>query len=319
MCKIYWDEEGEALVVFKVLVLVATYNGGKFIKEQLESVINQKDVDVSILILDDKSSDDTVEIIDAFSKKYLNVRYSVNEKNLGYKKNFRKLIEMSLQYDYDFAALCDQDDVWLENKLINGIKFIRKTFADFSHPILYSSNLTVVTESLEHIGYMYREKDISKFKNYNLLLENKCTGCTSIFNKELAELVSKIPYELMKIPHDTILERIAILYGNYVFDKNSYILYRQHGDNQIGALNKGGFRKYFDFILNKKTSFQSENLYDICKILGFNNKYQNFVFPIIKYKKNLAYKIKILFGSKYKKISFLKTIVFKISILLNKY
>lgn len=298
---------------------MATYNGEKYLKEQLESLINQVGVNLSVLILDDNSSDNTIKILDDFCKANSNITLSKNNTNLGYKKNFRKLIEMSLNYDYDFVALCDQDDIWLGDKLINGIKLIEKSSLDLSKPILYSSNLKVVNESLGFIGYMYSKKDISRFNFYNLLLENKCTGCTAIFNKPLAEMMAKIPYDLIKLPHDTILERIAILYGEYLFDENSYILYRQHSNNQIGALKKGRLRKYFDFILNKKKSFQSENLQDISNIFGNNSKFSDFVIPLAKYKKSFHDKIRIIFGKKYKKTGALKTIVFKISILLNKY
>ena len=298
---------------------MATYNGEKYLKEQLESLINQVGVNLSILILDDNSSDNTIKILDDFCRTNSNITLLKNNTNLGYKKNFRKLIEMSLDYDYDFVALCDQDDIWLDDKLINGIKLIEKSSLDLSKPILYSSNLKVVNESLDFIGYMYSKKDISRFNFYNLLLENKCTGCTAIFNKPLAEMMAKIPYDLIKLPHDTILERIAILYGAYLFDENSYILYRQHSNNQIGALKKGRLRKYFDFILNKKKSFQSENFKDIFGMLGNKTEFLNFITPLVEYKKSFRSKIKILFSKKYKKTKLLKTVVFRISILLNKY
>lgn len=298
---------------------MASYNGERYIREQIDSILNQKEIEVSLLVADDCSTDGTVQILEDYKKNRSNVEYYVNSSNLGYKVNFFKLINNAPD-GYDYYALSDQDDVWLNNKLISAITFIENNTVDDNEAILYSSNLMAVDSDLNELGAMFAEKDIKKFTPYNLLLENKCTGCTAVFNEKFKQLLKQFPTQHVVVPHDTVMERIAILYGKYVFDSNSYILYRQHDSNLIGVEKKHNSKKYFDLMSGKKKSYNSQNLKDILDIYkNRNSEYLEFAKNIACYKKSLKSKLKILFFRKYRKVRCKKTLIFKIAILLNKY
>ena len=96
-----------------VSIAMATYNGEKYLKEQLDSIYAQTYKDIEVIVCDDCSSDKTVEILDEYKEKY-GLKYYINEKNLGFKKNFEKAISLC---SGDFIALADQDDIWIENKI----------------------------------------------------------------------------------------------------------------------------------------------------------------------------------------------------------
>lgn len=302
----------------KILVYLATYNGEKYLKEQLDSILNQKNVDVHILIGDDKSTDSTVSIINDYISKYQNIKLIVNENNLGYRRNFMNLIHNDLDDNYDYFALSDQDDVWLENKLDTAINLLD---AEDKTPLLYSSNLKVVDVNLNFMGMLFSKKDI-KANNYQRFLENTATGCTCVFNNELRDKILKYPLTELKEPHDEIIEKIAIATGKYIFDPNAFILYRQHQNNQIGVNNKKKSKKYLNMLLGKDKMYHSyvaSVIYDVFQNEMYSNKIKNFIYHIAKYKKIFSSKMKVLFTHKYKKTSFKKTFLLKIAILTRRY
>ena len=303
----------------KILVYMASYNGEEYLREQLDSIINQKNVEVSILIGDDKSSDNTLNILEEYSKKYSNIKYLQNQNNLGYRLNFINLLSQNLDKQYDYFALSDQDDVWLDNKLEKAIELLEKE--DKSLPLLYSSNLKAVDENLNYIKMMF-SKDDFKTNDYQRFLENTATGCTCVFNNKLRENVLKYPTSELKEPHDEIIEKIAIATGKYIFDSNAYILYRQHTNNQIGVNDKGKAKKHFDFLIGKKKmyhSYVSSIIYDIFEKDFISNEMRLFVYNVGKYKGKFKSKMKFIFSNKYKKSTFKKTILLKTAVLFRRY
>lgn len=127
-----------------VTVLMSTYNGEKYLKEQIDSILSQVDVDVRLVIRDDGSTDNTVGVIKEYSQRNSNVEFTVG-KNIGYANSFLTLIQMA--GDSDYYAFSDQDDIWKKNKLstavdkINGIPYV-----------VYASNLEMVSENGEFIA-----------------------------------------------------------------------------------------------------------------------------------------------------------------------
>ena len=97
----------------KVAVLISTYNGKKYLKEQLDSILNQTYPNIEIVIRDDGSTDSTLELVKEYQEKHSNIRLKEGT-NIGFIKSFFKLLEMA---DADYYAYCDQDDIWLENKI----------------------------------------------------------------------------------------------------------------------------------------------------------------------------------------------------------
>ena len=300
---------------------MATYNGESFLREQLDSILYQEDVDVTIMIADDCSTDNTYSILTAYANQYENIQILQNLNNLGYKKNFLMLIQRGIERVYDYFALADQDDVWDRRKLISAIAYIESHYKSDNDPIAYSSNLQLVDKELRLLSMMTSQKEIKKFNEYNLLLENKCTGCTLVFNNALRQELLSFPVEKIVYPHDELICKLAILTGLYFYDGRSFIQYRQHGNNQIGADKKGHLKKYMQMLSGKKESTHSRCFRDIaeCYEKEILPKFRPFVQALSIYKTKVSVRIKILFSRKFRKSSFRKTMIFKAAILLKKY
>lgn len=231
----------------KIAVLMSTYNGEKYVAEQIDSILAQKlgDVKLCILIRDDGSSDSTPEILEKYEAEHNNIVF-VNKddrQNLGIRESFLALLKFAYQDDdYDYFSFSDQDDVWLENKLYRGIKSIEKAKPG-DKGALYYSNKTFTDEKLNVI----REE---KIKYYNDIVEVLWTslafGCTMVFDSRLAGICLR-EHPTTTIFHDSWVYHIAKMIGSKViFDKKSQILYRQHGDNNIGI---DGTNLYHDDVL----------------------------------------------------------------------
>ena len=223
----------------KAVVLLSSYNGEKYISEQLESLLLQTWNNLKILIRDDGSCDKTVDILEKYKKKYPNKINFVCEKNIGVVKSFFRLIEISEESDYYF--FCDQDDIWEKEKIEKAIEKIQILESKSSNEnIGYCSNLKLVDSKLNLLGISFKETLNPSLSN--CFFENIITGCTYSCNKNL---FLKIKKEIKKIDiskiimHDYFFYFINTLYGELIYDKNSYILYRQHENNVIG--NQKGF------------------------------------------------------------------------------
>jgi glycosyltransferase involved in cell wall biosynthesis len=222
----------------KVQVLLSTFNGEKYLKEQIDSLINQKDVIVQISVRDDGSTDSTLEILENYRKDGRLEYYA--EENVGYKKSFLKLASYCVG-KADYYAFCDQDDVWDQQKLSAAVKKLDEIIED--KPKLYFSNLLFVDEKLNKIG-------IKDYSNLNITLgcsmaRFNISGCTMVFNNELLKLAvrNNIIEEIVS-SHDAWFYKLCLsVGGEMVFDPNSYIKYRQHGNNVTGM--KQGIKKRF--------------------------------------------------------------------------
>lgn len=213
----------------KVDVLLSTYNGEKYLKEQIDSILSQKNVDVRVVIRDDGSTDNTLDII----QQYINFNYPVlliKGENIGVIKSFLYLA--SLDSSADYYAFCDQDDVWKPEKLSIAVDKLN----DKKEPGLYLSDTTAVDEKLHQIeNQILSDNQKRVYVLEEVLLSNNATGCTMVFNAELKKMLNLYaPQEL--IMHDHWLYALNIALDGYVyFDKNSYINYRQHGNNSVGS------------------------------------------------------------------------------------
>ena len=293
----------------RVLVLLTTYNGEKFLKEQLDSIFAQKDVDVSVMVSDDISTDNTVGILKKYAEKYP-LKYRVNETNKNFTYNFLDLIYDNKDADYDYFALSDQDDFWLEDKLISGIILLKENGKHF-----YCSNLTVTDDKLTPLHPMNKFK-VKDDRAAPYILENICTGCTAMFDKDfMVHLGKHYPNNIYL--HDYWLMLVAAFSSSYIYDQNSHILYRQHGDNQIGS-NQETLASY-----HKKFKTSKSHRHNLCAELlaGYsddiseeNKKYLN---DFLAYRNKFGIKMRIFFSGKYKT----KTHPFlrKVKLLLNKY
>lgn len=208
---------------------MSTYNGEKYLKEQIDSILAQQDVSVSLLIRDDGSSDGTVGILKQYSAQYENISFYTG-RNIGVQKSFFDLLKKA-DRSADYYAFSDQDDYWLPEKLKRAVKLLGR--ADRQDiPLLYGSMVIYASGDLkvwQPVSYCNRRKT----KLGNALAENIFMGCTEVFNKELLTLASShLPKGAQW--HDWWLYLTAAAFGRAVYDREAYILYRQHGDNRLG-------------------------------------------------------------------------------------
>lgn len=209
----------------KVLVLMSTYNGERYLREQLNSIIKQKNVEIEILVRDDGSIDDTIDILEEYEKK-CNLKWFKGE-NLKPAKSFMELIKRATEAEY--YAFCDQDDYWMEEKLTKAIEKLSKV--KNKNGKLYFSALTVVDENLKE---MYKEEIIPNLDFRTEMIKNHATGCTMVFDKKLKDIINKNSFDYIEM-HDSLICKMAYLMDSYIYiDENSYILYRQHEDNVLG-------------------------------------------------------------------------------------
>ena len=217
-----------------IAVLMSTYNGEQFVEEQIDSILAQQlEGELRLFIRDDGSTDRTSEIIRQYASEHNNVIF-INDRqitNLGIQKSFLTLLDYAYHNtDSDFFAFADQDDVWKEEKLSQGLKLIAEADRN-ERGVLYYSNKTFVDENLKLI----REENIRFYDDiFEVLWKSLAFGCTMIFDHKLAEVCLRHA-PTTTIMHDSWVFHIAKMTGSsIVFDPRSFILYRQHGDNTIG-------------------------------------------------------------------------------------
>ena len=215
-------------------VLMSTYNGELYIREQIDSILRQEDTDVRLYIRDDGSSDATVRILEEYAGRYPNVIFVNRDQvsHLGVMKSYLSLLDYVYKTSpSDHYAFADQDDVWLPAKLASGIKLLSAA-ADNEKGKLYYSNKTFVDADLNLIT----NEDITFYDDiYEIFVRNRASGCTMIFDGNLADYVLRERPEYEGVIHDNWTYRVAKAIGaTVIFDNNSYILYRQHGNNVVG-------------------------------------------------------------------------------------
>lgn len=213
----------------KVCVMLSAYNGEKYIREQIESIERQKNVEIILLVRDDGSNDKTAQILRALSVKYKNLIF-FRGKNRGVIGGFKVLIMKAVNIEADYYAFADQDDVWLESKLENGIKSIEKFSADV--PNLYFSNLMAVDAKLCPICRIFSRRPL--VSKESAIIRNHAYGCTTLFNRKLLDCFAYSVRARMWM-HDYWAYLIAVYLGNAVYGEQEDILYRQHENNVHGA------------------------------------------------------------------------------------
>lgn len=216
----------------KVLVLMSTWNGGLFLREQINSILRQEfDGEIELWIRDDGSTDNTLSIADEYSSRQ--IRIIRGGLNLGAKSSFLYLINLARESNADYFALADQDDVWMPGRISRALECIR----DSDCPTLYCSALELVDSRLRHLSNFIHT---GRRSLRSAIFVNYLTGCTCLFNRSFLGVI-KSPENLDQvIMHDWWLCLIGSAFGTIFYDKNPSIKYRQHGSNQIGI--ERGFR-----------------------------------------------------------------------------
>lgn len=212
--------------IIKVQVLLSTYNGERYVQDLVESVLNQSEVEVELLIRDDGSTDKTRPILQSLADKHSKIKLIFGD-NIGVVGSFFELLKVSNGAHY--YAFADQDDIWKPEKLSAAVQLLKQIDTDI--PTMYYSKLEFVDENLHHIGFSSNPV-YSGFNN--ALVQNQATGCTVVLNEKAQSIiVGNLPnWALM---HDWWCYLVTSAFGKIVYDKNSYILYRKHGKNVTPA------------------------------------------------------------------------------------
>ena len=227
----------------QVDILMATYNGEKYLKEQLESILNQTYTNIRLLINDDCSTDKTIEILKEYEQKDNRIYVQYNKENLGSIKNFENLLS---RVENKYFMLADQDDVWMPQKVEKSLDKITKENADlvFTDLEAVDENLKTITPSV--VRYMGFKKNIDKYNDYKLVFLRNCvTGCTIISKKELIKKYIPIPNKEPMV-HDWWMALMIAQDGKLAFLDEPTIKYRQHGKNQLGIFGMKNYIQKFD-------------------------------------------------------------------------
>jgi glycosyltransferase involved in cell wall biosynthesis len=209
-----------------VAVLLSTYNGAAYLQAQLESLRAQKGVSVRLHARDDGSTDDTHSILCRHAKAWPELAGALSGPNLGAAASFLQLLHTAPD-DADYYAFCDQDDIWLPNKLARAAAAL----ADEEGPALYCSNVICVAEDLRVLGVPQAHRD-QRFQH--LLFENIAIGCTVVLNPAARALINSCHPTHGVVMHDWWCALVIAALGAVHYDPEPGLLYRQHGRNSIG-------------------------------------------------------------------------------------
>ncbi len=279
-----------------VCVLLSTYNGEKYLETQLDSLLKQEGVNLSVFVRDDGSTDKTVEIITEYKNKYSNI-YFEKGSNVGFVQSFWTLLLNSKGFDY--YAFCDQDDYWKPEKLVSAIKMLDKNI-----PMLYTSNVVSVNndfEVLKEKGFPFE----GVLSYADSLQRPVLPGCTFVWNDLLHQELKK--YHGPHVAHDWSVYKIASAIGEVVYDENSYILYRIHGNNTIGidSLFTRIKKKMNRFITDQYKNVKSDTAKAILDTYSLSNEKRQVTNYFANYRKYPSYFFKLMRYKEYRNLNFI--------------
>jgi len=258
----------------EISIIMAAYNGGQYLSEQINSVLGQSCKEWQLIIRDDNSGDNTRDIIKEYTQRYPEKIKLVSDGdgNVGASQNFLRLLGHT---NADYIMFCDQDDIWLPDKIkitLDKVKEIEKKYG-INTPVLIHTDLKVVDKDLNVIAdsfWKYQRLNPEKGKTLNrLLVQNVVTGCTVMINRALKDKIKLLPEQT--IVYDWWIALAAVAFGKIDYAPTATVLYRQHDNNNIGAkewnlgyimnmarLNMGNFRTIL-----QKTQLQAKAFLDI--------------------------------------------------------
>lgn len=287
-------------------ILLATYNGEKYIREQIDSILAQTYKNIKLIISDDCSKDRTTEILKEYESKDNRVELYIQQENLGVVKNIEFLLN---KVESPYYMLADQDDYWMPEKVEKSLETIKTKNAD-----LVFGDLEVVDENLKTIypsfnDYMLLTRKINKYiDSYKVnYLYNCVTGCTVLAKKETISFILPLPTTSEHVIHDYWMGLMVALNGKLAYIPEKLIKYRQHGENQVGTEKiSHGFTKFKqvrEWFINVKlgvfgTYVENNDRFSV-KLQEQNKKALNYYLTLAK-KKNFNFKGWTTFHNLYK-------------------
>ncbi|MDD5935101.1 MAG: glycosyltransferase, partial [Clostridiales bacterium] len=207
----------------RVDVIMATYNGEKYVSEQVVSVLKNHGVEVYLHVFDDGSTDKTIEILQSLRQQYpRHLSIYQNEHNLGVTKNFLCGIRKVMEHNHEakYFMCCDQDDAWNQDKIVKTLKRMKQMEKRYGvdRPLLVFTDAMVADRNLNEIHpsfYKIQHLQVHKTDLPHLLMENKCIGCTIMINRSFEPYLWEVPNHARY--HDWWLALIASTFGNISF------------------------------------------------------------------------------------------------------
>ena len=221
-------------------ILLSTYNGEQFLSEQIESIITQSFTDWKLIIRDDGSTDSTKSIIDHYCRLFPEKIFKLNGRtdNIGVIRSFELLLS---ECKSDYIMFCDQDDVWLPNKIEISFQEIKRLESMYTanYPLLVHTDLIVVDEELRTVNssfwsFTQLNPDIIEQNKYFLGIANCVTGCTMLFNSAAKKVA--LPFPNNCLMHDAYIALTVKKHGYMAHIAEPTIKYRQHSKNKLGAI-----------------------------------------------------------------------------------
>lgn len=253
-----------------ISVAMTTYNGEKYIKQQIESILSQSTAIDELIICDDISTDRTAEVINAIGDN--RIRFIVNEKNLGFIENFHKAISHT---NGDYIFLADQDDIWEPNKVERILETMKETNAT-----AICTNYKLIDENGDSLGdkknynipsfVITASEYIHKITFPMLAYDNLVQGCTYCFTKEIKELFLKVNNK--SVAHDYQIMLIAANLGGAYFLNEELVQYRLHSSNTIG-FSKGNSKIELKDKKARKKPLMVQLIDDIDSVTPIKNKW----------------------------------------------
>ena len=268
-----------------ISIAMATYNGEKYLREQLDSILNQTYSDFELVVCDDCSKDATVAILQEYATKDTRIKIHVNDENLGFKKNFEKAI---LLCQGEYIALSDQDDVWTENHLEVLIDNLDDCYLVCSNAQLIDSDGQLLGGSVKPDSVYIANKGNEQF--LQLLHGNFVQGCTCLFKREIIPFLFPIPSEF--VTHDYWFGLVAAVKGGVRYTSEKLVNYRVHQNNSTSPKKTTRWTRIVDFFMESPNYEEKVTLLKKLPRIGLSGEQKiiqsqtlNFFYDII-YKDN---------------------------------
>ncbi|WP_443945489.1 glycosyltransferase [Pedobacter sp. AW1-32] len=254
-------------------ILMATYNGAQFLEKQLQSICSQTYTHWELIIRDDGSDDETLHIIEHFAQKDKRIsRIEYGNLHGTPCRNFSQLFDWAYENQRETILFADQDDIWLPNKLecsLNGL-VKNEIILGTKTPILCYSKLSFIDEDDRKID---AEIPLPQTLKLNVLLhENYAWGCTIIINAAAVQKIKHIPTE--SVNHDYYVALVCAAFGKNVLLNENLILYRQHGKNVSGNVDKMSFTARFQRYLGQSDTMLKPLIANYSLVQTFYERYE---------------------------------------------
>ena len=263
-----------------ISIILATYNGGQYLFEQLESIFVQSYKNWRLIIHDDGSCDNTLDVVNEYAQQYPEKIKLITDGdwNIEVSQIFLRLLRYA---DTDYVMFCDQDDVWLSEKISKTLTLMKYQEQKYGNqaPLLVFTDMKVVDENLKALSdsnLKYQNLDPQKIALNRLLLQNVPSGCTMMMNRSLVDLCNPIPaYTVM---HDHWVSLVAAAFGKIIFLDEPTMLYRQHDSNYYGASSYGWSHFFYRYRQGIDTIRKRFYQY-IDQAAAFNDRYAQSLHP----------------------------------------